>query len=123
MFVQCPSGGPEGDRTLEPHGCEPCALPAELQAQIGTFYAEKVAEFGFLKYALFRKNQQIEQENREQEIRSDVSRYGCEPNALPTELQAHVFQNCAVTRKALEAKVPRLFSVLVEISGIEPLTS
>ena len=26
-------GGPEGDRTLEPHGCEPCALPAELQAQ------------------------------------------------------------------------------------------
>ena len=59
MFVQCPSGGPEGDRTLEPHGCEPCALPAELQAQIGTFYAEKVAEFGFLKYALFRKNQRI----------------------------------------------------------------
>ena len=29
----------------------------------------------------------------------------------------------AVTRKALEAEVPRLFSVLVEISGIEPLTS
>ena len=27
-------GGPEGDRTLEPHGCEPCALPAELQAHI-----------------------------------------------------------------------------------------
>lgn len=25
-------GGPEGDRTLEPHGCEPCALPAELRA-------------------------------------------------------------------------------------------
>ena len=181
MFVQCPSGGPEGDRTLEPHGCEPCALPAELQAQIGTFYAEKVAEFGFLKYALFRKNQQIEQENREQEIRSDVSRYGCErsalpaelraqigtirakkvanfgflkysifrgksnksdrktgnrksdriclnygcePNALPTELQAQTyFIDRVVTRKALEAEVPRLFSVLVEISGIEPLTS
>ncbi len=33
------------------------------------------------------------------------------------------FQNCVVTRKALEAEVPRLFSVLVEISGIEPLTS
>ena len=29
-----------GDRTLEPHGCEPCALPAELQAQIGTFYGQ-----------------------------------------------------------------------------------
>ena len=27
-------GGLEGDRTLEPHGCEPCALPAELQAHI-----------------------------------------------------------------------------------------
>lgn len=27
-------GGPEGDRTLEPHGCEPCALPAELRALI-----------------------------------------------------------------------------------------
>ena len=27
-------GGPEGDRTLEPHGCEPCALPAELRARI-----------------------------------------------------------------------------------------
>ncbi len=27
-------GGPEGDRTLEPHGCEPCALPAELRAHI-----------------------------------------------------------------------------------------
>ena len=41
------------------YGCERSALPAELRAQIGTFYAEKVAEFGFLKYALFRKNQRI----------------------------------------------------------------
>ena len=24
----CFDGGPEGDRTLEPHGCEPCALPS-----------------------------------------------------------------------------------------------
>ena len=49
------NGGPEGDRTLEPHGCEPCALPAELQAQIGTFHAEKVAKFGFLEYSIFRE--------------------------------------------------------------------
>ena len=28
------NGGLEGDRTLEPHGCEPCALPAELQARM-----------------------------------------------------------------------------------------
>ena len=34
---------------------EPFALPVELQAQIGTFYAEKVAKFGFLKYAIFRE--------------------------------------------------------------------
>ena len=34
MFVQYLFGGPEGDRTLEPHGCEPCALPAELRAHI-----------------------------------------------------------------------------------------
>ena len=27
-------GGLEGDRTLEPHGCEPCALPAELRAHL-----------------------------------------------------------------------------------------
>ena len=33
------------------------------------------------------------------------------------------YQIYTVTRKALEAEVPRLFSVLVEISGIEPLTS
>ena len=33
-FGLCCFGGPEGDRTLEPHGCEPCALPAELRAQM-----------------------------------------------------------------------------------------
>ena len=32
--LRCFFGGPEGDRTLEPHGCEPCALPAELRAHI-----------------------------------------------------------------------------------------
>ena len=34
-------GGLEGDRTLEPHGCEPCALPAELQAHISLYQPEK----------------------------------------------------------------------------------
>ncbi len=33
MFQRLSLGGLEGDRTLEPHGCEPCALPAELQAR------------------------------------------------------------------------------------------
>ena len=33
-FQDVSSGGLEGDRTLEPHGCEPCALPAELQARL-----------------------------------------------------------------------------------------
>ena len=33
---------------------KPLALPAELQAQIDTFYAKKVANFGLLKYSIFR---------------------------------------------------------------------
>ena len=37
------------------HITGPLALPAELQAQIGTFYAEKVAKFGFLEYSIFRE--------------------------------------------------------------------
>ena len=37
-----------------PLRCERSALPAELRAQIGTFYTKKVAEFGFLKYSIFR---------------------------------------------------------------------
>ncbi|WP_204790547.1 hypothetical protein, partial [Oscillibacter sp. CU971] len=36
------------------YGCERSALPAELRAQIGAFYTKKVAEFGFLKYSIFR---------------------------------------------------------------------
>ena len=36
------------------YGCEPCALPAELQAQIGTFHAKKVANFEFVKCSIFR---------------------------------------------------------------------
>ena len=37
------------------------------------------------------KVQQIGLENGEQKIGSDVSRYGCEPCALPAELQALIF--------------------------------
>ena len=36
------------------YGCERSALPAELRAQIDTFYTKKVAEFGFQKYSIFR---------------------------------------------------------------------
>ena len=36
------------------YGCERSALPAELRAQIGTIRAKKVANFGFLKYSIFR---------------------------------------------------------------------
>ena len=36
------------------YGCERSALPAELRAQISTFHAKKVANFGFLKYTIFR---------------------------------------------------------------------
>lgn len=66
-------GGPEGDRTLEPHGCEPCALPAELRAHIPlggmslaerkvyliafvSICQEKKADFSnFFRFILFRK--------------------------------------------------------------------
>ena len=37
------------------YGCERSALPAELRAQIDTFYTKKVAKFGFLKYSIFGK--------------------------------------------------------------------
>ena len=106
------------------YGCERSALPAELRAQIGTFYTKKVAEFGFLKYSIFRgKVQRIGLKNGATNLgrmcltmdaNRTLSQLSCRPN---------YFQNCVVTRKALEAEVPRLFSVLVEISGIEPLTS
>ena len=42
------------DLNPRPLRCERSALPAELRAQIGAFYTKKVAEFGFLKYSIFR---------------------------------------------------------------------
>ena len=42
-------GGPEEDRTPEPFGCEPNALPAELRAHIGRFSTKKVMKNGFLR--------------------------------------------------------------------------
>ena len=48
-------GGPEEDRTPEPFGCEPNALPAELRAQIGHFSIKKVMKNGFLRYSILRE--------------------------------------------------------------------
>ena len=47
-------GGPEEDRTPEPFGCEPNALPAELRAHIDLFSIKKVAKNGFLRYSILR---------------------------------------------------------------------
>ena len=46
------NGGPEGDRTLEPHGCEPCALPAELRAHITAFCPFFRTKSGVLKLSV-----------------------------------------------------------------------
>ena len=47
-------GGPEEDRTPEPFGCEPNAIPAELRAHIGHFSSKKVMKNGFLRYSILR---------------------------------------------------------------------
>ena len=43
-------GGPEEDRTPEPFGCEPNALPAELRAHITAFCPFFRTKSGFLKF-------------------------------------------------------------------------
>ena len=45
------SGGPEGDRTLEPLGCEPNALPAELQAHL--FHSSPCEQAYYITAAAF----------------------------------------------------------------------
>ena len=58
-------GGPEEDRTPEPFGCEPNALPAELRAHIGHFSIEKVAKNGFLRYSILREKSEKPDEKLE----------------------------------------------------------
>ena len=56
------------------------------------FSCKKSCEFWISQIFDFQgKVQQIGLENGEQKIGSDVSRYGCEPCALPAELQALIF--------------------------------
>ena len=47
-------GGPEEDRTPEPFGCEPNALPAELRAHIDHFSIKKVMKNGILNCSILR---------------------------------------------------------------------
>ncbi len=61
-------GGPEEDRTPEPFGCEPNALPAELRAHIGHFSIKKVAKNGFLRYSILREKSEIPEEKLEGKI-------------------------------------------------------
>ena len=58
-------GGPEEDRTPEPFGCEPNALPAELRAQIGHFLIKKVMKNGFLRYSILREKSEKSDEKLE----------------------------------------------------------
>ena len=58
-------GGPEEDRTPEPFGCEPNALPAELRAQIGHFSIKKVMKNGFLRYSILREKSEKSDEKLE----------------------------------------------------------
>ena len=58
-------GGPEEDRTPEPFGCEPNALPAELRAHIGHFSIKKVAKNGFLRYSILREKSEKPDEKLE----------------------------------------------------------
>ena len=58
-------GGPEEDRTPEPFGCEPNALPAELRAQIGHFSIKKVSKNGFLRYSILREKSEKPDEKLE----------------------------------------------------------
>ena len=62
-------GGPEEDRTPEPFGCEPNALPAELRAHIGHFSIKKVAKNGFLRYSILREKSEKPNEKLEGRIR------------------------------------------------------
>ena len=61
-------GGPEEDRTPEPFGCEPNALPAELRAQIDHFSIKKVAKNGFLGYSILREKSEKPDEKLEGKI-------------------------------------------------------
>ena len=54
------------------------------------FMRKKLRILDFTNIRFSEKVQQIGLNNREREIGSDVSRYGCEPNALPTELRAQM---------------------------------
>ena len=51
------------------HITGPLALPAELRAQIGAFYSEKVAKFGFLDIQFLGKIPTNQTEKRGAEIR------------------------------------------------------
>ena len=84
-------GGPEEDRTPEPFGCEPNALPAELRAHIDRFSIKKSDEKRIFEIFNFEgKVRNIERKIGRKNRAGDGSPYGCEPYALPAELWAHI---------------------------------
>ena len=78
-----------------PRRCERRALPAELTAQISHFFIKKVMKNGFLRYSILRgKSRKSDCEIGKEPKPWDASAYGCEPNALPTELRARLYLVC-----------------------------
>ena len=74
-----------------PLRCERSALPAELRAHIGRFsikksYEKRIFEIFDFEGKVRRIGRKIGRKNRA----GDGSPYGCEPNALPTELRARM---------------------------------
>ena len=70
-----------------PRRCERRALPAELTAQISHFSIKKVMKNRFLRYSILRgKSRKSDCWIGREPEPWDVTAYGCEPYALPTEL-------------------------------------
>ncbi len=82
------------------YGCERSALPAELRAQIGAFYTKKVAEFGFLKYSIFRgKVQRIGLKNGATNLGRMCLTMDANRTLSQTELRAQIDSSNVGTQK------------------------
>ena len=90
-------GGPEEDRTPEPFGCEPNALPAELRAHISHFSIKKVAKNGFLGYSILREKSEKPDEKLEGKI-GPVMEVHMDANVVRSQLRYRPKQLLHYTR-------------------------
>ena len=83
---------------VDPKGIEPSNLTDANRAlsqlsygpKLAVFTRKKLRNLDFWIFNFQGKFKQIGQENGGRKFGSDVSRYGCEPNALPAELWARI---------------------------------